>query len=124
MWDAAEARRDSRYAEGLARSTFARTQRSHELFRRTAFVRTRYRLGGRSSSRFDATYRMRNLDLRQATPESSGCFERPGVNAPEITRRLNESEKIAQRHDVRRTKTLRWTSSASKRAISNPTVST
>src|SRR5690348_16395174 len=103
MWDAAEARRDSRYAEGLARSTFARTQRRHELFRRTAFVRTRYRLGGRSSSRFDATYRMRNLDLRQATPESSGCFERPGVNAPtEITRRLNESEKIAQRHVVMR----------------------
>jgi hypothetical protein len=42
------------------------------------------------------------LELRQAAPESSSCFERFGVNVPiEITRRLSESQKIAQRHRVR-----------------------
>src|SRR5262245_41804582 len=80
MWDAAEARRDSYYAEGFARSAVARTRRSHELFMRTAFVRAWSRLGGRSSSRFDATRRVRNLDLRQAASESSGCLERPGMS--------------------------------------------
>ena len=33
--------------------------------------------------RFDATHRVRNLDLRQAASESSGCLERPGVKCSE-----------------------------------------
>ncbi|MGB7839221.1 MAG: hypothetical protein WBL40_14040, partial [Terrimicrobiaceae bacterium] len=50
----------------------------------------------------DVAHKVRNLDVGQAVPESSGYFERPCVNVPiEITRRLSESDKIAQWHSVR-----------------------
>ena len=60
---ACEAKGDSHYAEGLTRSAFARTRGSYELFRLAAFIRDWYRLGGRSSSRFNAGHRVRNLEL-------------------------------------------------------------
>jgi len=101
MWDAVQSTADSPYAEGVAGSASARTRGSHELFGCTASLWAWYRLGGRSSSRVDVANTVRDLDVRQAAPEGSGCLERPGVNVSiEITRRLSESEKIAQRHRV------------------------
>ena len=59
-----------------------------ELSRGTAFIRARYRLGGRASSRLDAAHGVLPVELRQAAQESSGYLERPNVNFPmKITRR-------------------------------------
>jgi hypothetical protein len=56
-------------------------------------------LGGRASARFNAAHGVFPLDLRQASPESSGCLEHLDVKfSDKTTRRLSESEKIAQRH--------------------------
>ena len=55
------------------------SMRKSRAFQRHSVIWARHRLGGCASSRFDTANRVRNLDLRQTAPESSGCLERPGV---------------------------------------------